>query len=81
MHPRGPLSAVTRRSAELLNFADCGDWRVQDSEANIELFSGKPGADCGHLNEDASSYFDRYQYVIFNCRQFHLYVVVCENGM
>ncbi len=39
------------------------DIYVYEEQTGINLYSGKPGIECGH-DVEASSYFDRYFYVI-----------------
>jgi hypothetical protein len=39
-----------------------GEWALLEREGTFNLYSGKPGSECGVL-VDASSYFDRFVYL------------------
>lgn len=43
---------------------DCEGWVESEAEGQVQLHTGKPGPDCGHVAE-ASSYFDRFR----NCTE------------
>lgn len=51
------LQTVVPNAAKKVGAHVC-EWQVQDSEGDVTLYVGKPGAAAGHVT-DASSYFDR----------------------
>jgi tRNA G46 methylase TrmB len=58
-HPRGLQSVPLPTSRSEAEAGSPGCYSVQDEMSGLVLYRGRPGKDCGHSSEEASSYFDR----------------------
>ena len=57
-HPRGMQSVALPTGQS--DTGERGQYAVQEELSGYVLYRGRPGKDCGHTSEEASSYFDRY---------------------